>query len=68
MDHESTTSSTDSAGTEASTVTITVTENGPYAVSGPIPVRRASIIANDEGESVRWGEGEELPAKKKFAL
>ena len=68
MDHESSTSSADSSGSDDSTITITVTENGPYAVDGPLPIRRETIRTDVDGASVAWEEGDQLPLKKKFAL
>ena len=35
---------------------ITVSENGPYLVQGGVPLSRAEIATNDEGESVGWNE------------
>ena len=39
---------------------ITVTENGPYAVSGGLPLRKATIGANAAGDSVEWNRTEAL--------
>jgi CDGSH-type Zn-finger protein len=40
---------------------ITVTENGPYHVTGGVPLARQQIVANDQGESVSWREGRRYP-------
>ena len=41
---------------------ITVTENGPYAVSGAVPLRKATIGADAAGDSVEWTPGEAIIA------
>src|ERR1700690_1198175 len=47
---------------------ITVTENGPYLVDGDVPLANQHIVANDEGESVGWRQGDAFPRSKKYAL
>ena len=47
---------------------ITVSENGPYLVSGSVPLAVVKIETNAEGESIKWGEGDKLPVSEKFAL
>jgi len=52
----------------ASSVKVQVTKDGPYLVSGEVPLSRQTIGANAAGESVKWIEGETLPAQKSYAL
>ncbi len=47
---------------------ITIARNGPYLVSGRVPVAVAKIETNGRGESIRWGEGAEFPVSEKCAL
>jgi CDGSH-type Zn-finger protein len=51
-----------------SSAKVQVTENGPYMVSGNLPMRRQSIGTNSAGESVKWVEGEAFAAQKSYAL
>lgn len=39
---------------------ITVTENGPYLVSGDVPLLRVEIVTNEAGESIAWREIERI--------
>jgi CDGSH-type Zn-finger protein len=54
-------------GTEE-TGQIRVTENGPYLVSGALPIARQAIVANEAGESVGWREGQTYETKDTYAL
>ncbi len=36
------------------TTKITVTENGPYEVTGPAPLQEQTIAVNEAGESIAW--------------
>lgn len=47
---------------------ITITENGPYAVSGAVPLRRATIGANAAGDSVEWVDGDAFATTANYAL
>jgi CDGSH-type Zn-finger protein len=47
---------------------ITVTANGPYRVSGPVPVVSRTIVTDAEGFSVEWGEGESFATEAAFEL
>lgn len=47
---------------------ITVTKDGPYVVSGSVPLSLQTIGVNAEGESVKWKEGKKLPVAKEYAL
>lgn len=47
---------------------IVVTENGPYLVSGGVPLSVQVIGTNAEGESWEWQQGESIPAEPDYAL
>ena len=47
---------------------VTVTINGPYLVSGAVPLARQTIVADDAGESQQWREGEAVAAPESYAL
>ncbi len=49
-------------------VTIEVTENGPYIVTGKVPISEQIIVVNDEGVPVEWREGKKYPPKEKCGL
>jgi CDGSH-type Zn-finger protein len=45
-----------------------VTRNGPYLVSGAVPLARQTIVADTEGGSEQWKQGEAVPAAESYAL
>ena len=47
---------------------ITVSKNGPYLVSGSVPLAFQTIGVNDDGESSEWVEGDAFPASAECAL
>jgi CDGSH-type Zn-finger protein len=47
---------------------ITVTENGPYEVTGSIPLVSRTIVTDDEGFSVEWGEGDTFTTEATYEL
>jgi CDGSH-type Zn-finger protein len=47
---------------------ITVTANGPYRVTGSVPLVRRTIITDEEGFSVEWGEGEAFTTEAEYKL
>ncbi len=47
---------------------IEVTEDGPYLVSGGIPLLRAEIVADEHGESAAWRETETVDAGESYML
>ncbi len=49
-------------------VKITVTEDGPYLVSGGVPLIRVEIAVNPAGESVAWREVERHTAGERYQL
>lgn len=50
------------------TARITIVRNGPYIVTGRIPLSRQSLVCDREGNSVRWKEGEHYPAADTYSL
>lgn len=47
---------------------IKVTENGPYLVSGGLPLKKEIIHADAEGISTNWEDGEKYPNKESYLL
>ncbi|MDP2181859.1 MAG: CDGSH iron-sulfur domain-containing protein [Actinomycetota bacterium] len=47
---------------------ISITRNGPYVVSGSVPLVRLEILTNEAGESVGWREVERFPAAERYLL
>ncbi len=54
--------------TPAASMRITISENGPYIVSGGVPLIRAEIVVNEQGESVAWREIERIPTRDSYTL
>lgn len=54
--------------TEKTGVCVTVTANGPYLVTGDIPLARQTIEADAEGGSQSWREGEAIAHPASYAL
>jgi Iron-binding zinc finger CDGSH type len=49
-------------------VSVTVSKDGPYIVSGDAPLTKQMIVANADGESLQWQEGEAYDAPARYAL
>ena len=47
---------------------IKVTRNGPYLVSGGVPLSEQSICVDDEAQCHGWKEGKKYPLQKSYAL
>lgn len=47
---------------------IKITKNGPYLVSGAVPLCKEVIGTNDDGESVTWEPGSAYPVQAQYAL
>jgi CDGSH-type Zn-finger protein len=47
---------------------VVVSNNGPYLVSGGVPLARQTIVADSEGGSQSWQEGPPIPAQERYAL
>lgn len=47
---------------------IEVTKDGPYLVSGDLPLSEQRIVTNTKGESLDYREAKKYPAQKQYAL
>jgi CDGSH-type Zn-finger protein len=47
---------------------IQISKDGPYVVTGGLPLTRQTIGVNAAGESVKWIPGETLPQQNQYAL
>src|SRR6516164_9308997 len=47
---------------------IEITKDGPYLVSGGLPLSEQHIVTNAEGESLDYREGKSFPAQPQYAL
>jgi len=47
---------------------ITVTRNGPYRVRGAVPLARQTIVADEEGSSIAWEQGETFDTPEEYSL
>jgi CDGSH-type Zn-finger protein len=47
---------------------VTVAKNGPYLVSGAVPLARQTIVTDEEGGSQQWQQGEAFAAPDSYAL
>ncbi len=49
-------------------ITIDVTKNGPYLVSGKVPISEQIIEVDESGVPAKWKEGKKFPTKEKCGL
>jgi CDGSH-type Zn-finger protein len=49
-------------------VRVTVAQDGPYVVTGNIPLVKETIAANADGDSESWKEDHRFPTSEKYAL
>ncbi|HMD75582.1 MAG TPA: CDGSH iron-sulfur domain-containing protein, partial [Steroidobacteraceae bacterium] len=49
-------------------VKVQIVKNGPYLVSGALPLQKQTIGANAAGESVHWVPGARYPDQAQYAL
>lgn len=47
---------------------IRIVKNGPYSVSGGVPLSRQILVGDREGNPVRWQEGEQYPLADTYSL
>src|SRR3974390_1006244 len=47
---------------------IEIAKNGPYLVSGGLPLSEQPIVTNPKGESLDYREGKKFPAEPQYAL
>ena len=55
-------------GDDETTPRIRVTADGPYEVTGGVPLLRCTIVTNDDGESIGWEETAEIPVGDEYLL
>jgi CDGSH-type Zn-finger protein len=54
--------------TTKSKVSVTISENGPYIVTGDILLAKQTITTDAKGGSEAWQEGETIPHRETYAL
>ena len=47
---------------------VTITKNGPYLVSGNIPLSKTISIVRSQGEPEKWQQGKQYPKQEQYAL
>src|SRR3984957_14849489 len=47
---------------------VTVIQDGPYIVTGNIPLTKETIAANADSDSESWKEGHRFPTREKYSL
>ncbi|MGA9853756.1 MAG: CDGSH iron-sulfur domain-containing protein [Gammaproteobacteria bacterium] len=47
---------------------VVVTKNGPYLVSGAVPLAKQTIVSDSEGGSESWQQGKSYPTQETYAL
>lgn len=47
---------------------VQIAKNGPYLVTGSLPLGRETMDSNAEGESVQWSPGQQYPLQAHYAL
>ena len=55
-------------GSEQEKVKIEILKDGPYLVSGGLPLSEQHIVTNEEGESLDYREGKKYPEQAQYAL
>jgi CDGSH-type Zn-finger protein len=53
---------------KTSSAKVQITKNGPYMVTGNLPLSKQTIGTNTAGESVKWIEGRAYPTQAAYAL
>ena len=52
----------------AAKMKIKILKNGPYMVSGNIPLFEQIMVTNEEGQVCEWSEGVEYPLKERYTI
>ncbi|UCG54431.1 MAG: CDGSH iron-sulfur domain-containing protein [Dehalococcoidia bacterium] len=47
---------------------VKVIENGPYIITGGVPLSQQSILVDEEGFSYEWDEGKKYPFEREYSL
>src|ERR1700733_14467003 len=56
------------AGAKVQGAKVQIVKDGPYMVSGGLPLTTQTIGTNSAGESVKWIAGQEYPVQATYAL
>lgn len=56
------------AKTQQKTPKIIISKNGPYVVSGKLPLAKAIIVNDEVGDALQWRVEKEFPAQDTYAL
>jgi CDGSH-type Zn-finger protein len=52
----------------AKSARVTISKDGPYMVTGAVPLSRQTIVTDSEGGSERWEEGDTFAVRETYAL
>lgn len=55
-------------GGRSTNARIKITRNGPYMVSGGVPVAEQAIVSDAEGTAIGWQAGRNIPVRETYAL
>jgi CDGSH-type Zn-finger protein len=55
-------------GSEQEKVKIEILKDGPYLVSGGLPLSEQHVVTNEEGDSLDYREGKKYPEQAQYAL
>jgi CDGSH-type Zn-finger protein len=47
---------------------VVISQNGPYLVTGNVPLAKQTIITDADGNSQAWEEGDKYPTQERYAL
>lgn len=47
---------------------VIVSKNGPYIITGSIPLSKMTIATTSDGDSEKWEQGQTFPLQEKYAL
>jgi CDGSH-type Zn-finger protein len=47
---------------------IIISQNGPYLVSGNVPLQKEIVVCDKEGYPVKWKKGEKIPTGESYSL
>src|SRR4029077_10475285 len=47
---------------------VVISQNGPYVVTGNVPLAKQTIITDADGDSQTWEEGDKCPPQESYAL
>ncbi|HEV2682513.1 MAG TPA: CDGSH iron-sulfur domain-containing protein [Rhodanobacter sp.] len=47
---------------------VKISKNGPYLISGALPLHKQTIGTNEDDESITWDKGRQYPAQEQYSL